>query len=923
MKKIIILFICLFAFAKSKPPPPHTQIQDNKPLKQNSKQENKDEDNAQNPKFKAYELEAVTIEVSTFGEYQKYQTGQVLDDKMLESAPSGNGDITSILRTLPNVQFDNSQLKSTVPGEIDPANISISGGLYYQNNFQLDGFNMNNDLNPLGSAIGGTRADSTTVNNTPGRSQGLNIDTSLLESITVLDSNIGAAYGGFTGGVVEANTRRPKKDFGASINYQISQGNANPNAFSLTQYKIPQEDLNSFLNSSNSAQQPHFIKHSFRSSIESKINDKLGIIGSFTTMQSFIYLNAGDSEYLKNTLEGIKKTQKRQSYNFFIKGNYDYSDTLSLELSYAYAPQYNNYFLAGVKDSSFDFLTGGHQLGSKSFWQNALGLLSTQASFSYMDSSRTNSENYFAYWRPSAEKNWTVDKSAAQTYKWPQEGGYGNIDQKQINVNLKTQQDFEALQTSILTHNFSVGAEFGYVNAYYERVEDFWWGSYFKLRPLKQGQSCLDGDRFCSASSVYYETGEWKDNKGQFVGSGSMYKKGKIALDSVTLGGFLQDDIEVDLSKAGTINVRAGLRLDYDTYMSKATLAPRLSLKYIAPWSAWEYGKNFGTQITFGANRYYGRNLFAYRLADGQSALEYGISRSIPEAWSYESRRSTTNFQKIKVPYSDELMAGISQEVYMFALNLKYIVRKGRDEVRRMCADANGNLLASSSQCNAETKYTARYIYTNEGRSDSDILSIMFGNEAPIKLGAMDNFFMLSYDRTNIYRNYTDFNTNITQAELNNETIYYEGIGFIKLADKPGSNFAQPITFRLSTTHIFPFYKTKWSMNNFFRIRSAYNAMARIEKDSKQYPDKVKKDDKGVPVDTYIKFKVPWTFSWDMRFGVDVNVWRGNTLNLAVDIFNLLNTTNMYLLSGDYGRASGSPMYETGRQFWISVGYKY
>lgn len=79
----------------------------------------------------------------------------------------------------------------------------------------------------------------------------------------------------------------------------------------------------------------------------------------------------------------------------------------------------------------------------------------------------------------------------------------------------------------------------------------------------------------------------------------------------------------------------------------------------------------------------------------------------------------------------------------------------------------------------------------------------------------------------------------------------------------------------------------------------------------------------GVPVDTYIKFKVPWTFSWDMRFGVDVNVSRGNTLSLAVDIFNLFDSKIMYLLSADYGRASGSPMYETGRQFWLNVGYKY
>ncbi|MCX2716148.1 hypothetical protein OQH61_00135 [Helicobacter sp. MIT 21-1697] len=59
-----------------------------------------------------------------------YQSDKTLSQSFLLSNPSGNGDITSILRILPNVQFDNAQLRSTTLGEIDPANISISGGLF-------------------------------------------------------------------------------------------------------------------------------------------------------------------------------------------------------------------------------------------------------------------------------------------------------------------------------------------------------------------------------------------------------------------------------------------------------------------------------------------------------------------------------------------------------------------------------------------------------------------------------------------------------------------------------------------------------------------------------------------------------------------------------------------------------------------------
>lgn len=322
----------------------------------------------------------VNAVVATSSKLKTYQSGSKLNQSLLDSNPNGNGDITSILKILPNVQFDNAQLKSTTPGEIDPANISISGGLFYQNNFQLDGFNMNNDLDPAGSQ--GSNPSSATA--LPGRSQGLNIDTSLLESIQVQDSNISAAYGGFTGGVVEANTKKPVKKFGANISYQISQGNAANDKFSLTNYHIYESNSQSyenFLNSTSASAQPNFIKHAIRSSIESKFNDNAGIIASFTTMQSFIPLNAYASSQNGTTTDSSIKTQKRQSYNFFIKGYYDIGENVQIESSYAYAPQYNEYFIVNTRDSDFYLQSGGHQLGVKTTYQNELGVLNAQSSF--------------------------------------------------------------------------------------------------------------------------------------------------------------------------------------------------------------------------------------------------------------------------------------------------------------------------------------------------------------------------------------------------------------------------------------------------------------------------------------------------------------------------------------------------------------
>lgn len=70
---------------------------------------------------------------------------------------------------------------------------------------------MNNDIDP----IGGTTPDNGEASQgiRGGRSQGFNIDTSLLEYIVVQDSNISASYGGFMGGVVEAILENQERDF--------------------------------------------------------------------------------------------------------------------------------------------------------------------------------------------------------------------------------------------------------------------------------------------------------------------------------------------------------------------------------------------------------------------------------------------------------------------------------------------------------------------------------------------------------------------------------------------------------------------------------------------------------------------------------------------------------------------------------------
>ncbi|WP_288545553.1 TonB-dependent receptor plug domain-containing protein [uncultured Helicobacter sp.] len=855
-----------------------------------------------------YQLKKVTA----FGKKNsddKYQnTAGSINREMLDSNPSGNGDITSILRILPNVQYDNAQLRSTTPGEIDPANVSISGGLYYQNNFQLDGFNMNNDLNPAGD-------NPASITATGGRSQGLNIDTSLLESIKVQDSNISAAYGGFTGGVIEANTRRPTKTFGARVSYQITQGNATSGAFSLTNYHIYDENnqgLENFLNSTSQSNQPQFIKHIVRASLESKLSDKAGVIASFTTTQSFIPLNAYAGSQIDSTLDDKKKTQKRQSYNFFLKGYYDISENLRLESSYTYAPQYNNYFIVNVRDSAFDLQSGGHQATLKALWNNILGLLTAQSNFSYMENSRSGSANGQKFWRYSAEKNWNPSGNAG-------EGGYGNVDTIQQNLTLKVVQDFKELKLGFWENQFLAGADFSYVNAYYERKEDLMQGK-LPSKQLDVGVTCTDTE-WCSASpvpSLMWACGQW-------ISQVFLYKAGKINLDNFVLGAFIEDAMRFDLHFLGELNTRFGIRLDSDTYMNKATFAPRFSLNYIVPWSKWsDLGAKLGTQLSFGANRYYGRNLFVYALMDGRSSLQYRLDRQ-SESTSWENAtstqyRNTTDFTQLNVPYADELMGGIAQKIFMFDLGAKYIHRFGRDEIMRGCFSPDGTIATACSAISQASQNVYRYV--NTGRSETDVITLSIQNNIPIELWRVKNFFLFAFDWTNVKRNYVDYSDSMDNDMLANQFISYDG-QLMRYIDRPADNFIRPHTIRLTTTHTFNIWRTKWLWNNFFRFRSAYRAMANTrEADQDQFVI----DGVLTSVPTFRAITITDAFSWDMRVGFEVDVFRGNTLFVNFDIYNVLDNQNMALLtlSGKFGTTNFSavPTYEVGRQFWLEVGYK-
>lgn len=805
-----------------------------------------------------------------------YEIGSIsnITQEFINDFPSGNGDITSLLKILPNVQFSNSYESSKTPGEIDPADVSINGAAFYQNLFTLDGISMNNDLDPASN-------NPNSITDIPGRSQGLSIDSSLVENIQVYDSNVSASYGGFEGGVINVQTKNPSKRFSGKISYQTTSS-------AQTKYHL-YESFDEVQLSSDASNQPYFFKQFIRANISGYFGKNFGVIGSFSSANSTIPLQA----YIPSYGKQIQKNQHRNIYNYFLKATYDGIENLDLSFTLTYAPQNNQYFIKNAKDSDFSILSGGLQGLLKASYNFKFLTFVNSLSYSDLKNSRKSQENYFKGWKYSEEKNWgTIGKGS-------NEGAFGNIDSVQRKIEYKSDLKFEEFEIFKTYHLISAGFVLNFLNSYYQRLEDTFLAS--SLSAIKTGGLCAE-EEYCSNSPVEGEkTAIWKDNAGQYFKWLNVYKAGKINLDSFSYGIYLEDNIRI-----WRFSFRPGLRLNGDTYMQKTTLDPRLAL-------AFDIFGNKHTNIIGGINRYYGRNLLSYRLYDGRVALQSTYKRSSEKTtWDkaiITQQKNNTQFKKLKVPYNDELVVGISQRFYQFEGSFKYIHRNGKDEITKV----SSKIASLPSNPNYSTLY---YTYTNNGKSISDIVSITFSTIKPIEFFNIKQSFVLTADYSKLKRNYNDYQASLSADAFNDVDIIFDGKK-IKYNSLPPNDFAKPYRLGLTSISQGKVSNFNFTWTNFFTYRSGYKSI--IMNGSQIDPE-------GVELENYQTFDFPNTFNWDTRIGVNAKLWGHNAVFVYLDIFNVLDNLNIISAKAKTIKnklTAFVPTYEAGRSFYIQVGYEF
>lgn len=781
-----------------------------------------------------------------------------LESDALQGTPGGNGDLTSLLRIVPGVQFDNSQLSSNTLGEISPANISINGGKFYDNRFLLDGASINNYIDP------GNDNPASNASPSSSRSQGLAVDTSLLCKLTVMDSNIGAAYGGFSGGVIAAETCEPTRRLGGDVSVEHTQS-------SWTKFKIDPSEQAAFYQSATASDQPSFDKWFYRAMLEGRPAENLGLRLSVVRKRSEIPL-AGYSSGLQSSVDDNTKVQTRSDDTLHLGGWWTLAPEVKAKFTLLHEPGDGRYFIQNARDSFYTIKTGGSQASGE--LSHPLGShLDVRHEFDVgqQQTSRDSTSSVWKMWRYSSEKNW--GNPSGYSY----EGGYGDIDQVQGSSHYKLALDAKPLGWGQVVHRLSGGLELEHIDFRYDRKQAY--EQYTVPTNTSTCELAAGGvdSTLCSTATPYNAT-----SGGQFLSTRILYKAGRYDISDDQQGLFVQDEM-----RSGPWRLRLGLRYDNDNRAAASHLSPRLA-------GFWDLAGNGQTELELGANRYYSHNLFVYYNYAQRLSLQSGSQRrtltnGLIGSWAdpvYGSTGAMYHLGDLDVPHADELMAGIRHVAGDVAWSAKYVDRQGKDEVVMHLRDI-GDIW-----------------WDNVGHSRAKTLALKAESTRPLQIGDSSTTFVLGADYLQTNSSHANYQDSLSSYAGDLTRIISWNGKFIRYVDRPADNYNRPWTLRLATTTKLPAWRL--TVDSVVNLRGSYEKMTLADETV---------DYNGTEVDAYTKQRFGTAVTWDLRLNWSRPTVAGQEAYATLTIENVLNKTNTIEAT------STSASYEKGRQFWLRLGY--
>ncbi|MDT8420275.1 MAG: TonB-dependent receptor plug domain-containing protein [Desulfuromonadales bacterium] len=653
-----------------------------------------------------------------------------VDQDRIDNLPERDGTITDLLIVAPGVQFSEEHQNSFAAGEIRPAEISISGGRTYENNFLIDGMNNNNLIDP-------TSFRPTLVDNLPGYSQSIFLDTSLVDQVIVYDHNIPARYGGFTGGVVAAETKKPTADFGGRLYYRRTSDN-------WTSFHVAQEDKEDFLNSDFYIRQPNFTKQQTGFELNMPVTPKSALLAAYALSYSEIpLLNLSSREELT-----------RRSDNYFLKYVNQLDTAQTLTVSALYAPYSESFFLRRTFNSEFN-LDGDNQSLIVDYEKiGSFGTLNLNLSIRNSDKSREAPDQLLT-WLSNIDdvptsKDWGLLFNSNSSI----EGGLGDLSTQQQIISLSADWLSSGVTLKRTRHIFNLGVAFDRLTAELERSHPAY--AYSKAKAITDGTPCLEDDFTCIEGE-------------QYLGRRKTYPVGRAEDVVFQYNLYLEDQISLE-----RFTVRPGVRLSRDTLMENTDTAPRLAASY-------KVSAKLGTTLLAGWNRYYSQNLLTYKLKEALSPSFNDDRSSADEPFPEESMEldpPANRYSSLKTPYSDEASVGIVQRLFGGELKLDYVHRKNRDQ------------LAKEYVSTAEAAY---FTLNNNGSGEYDSYRASWTKEWLHQSLEINATYEETLSSNENYENLYDEDDLVEQIWYKGELLYKDEI--------PRENFNRPWTANLIYTN--------------------------------------------------------------------------------------------------------------------------
>ncbi|WP_164967639.1 TonB-dependent receptor plug domain-containing protein [Arcobacter sp. CECT 8985] len=809
----------------------------------------------------AEELSVITVDANQDTTSTSISSSKI-DKTNIQNSVLGNGFISSVLDTNPNIEVTDTSNNSKTAGEIAPGKISINEAAYYQNNFSIDGISNSSLLDPnLSNAF-----DAYDV---PGNENEIFLDLDLVESIDVYDSNISAEYGSFTGGVIDAKTIRP----GAEPSFKASYGYTSD---SLTNFHVDNEE--SFERASSDNNQPKFKKSFYNFYATTPLDDYNGAIISYSRKESTI----------PGAYFGGFKNKQRLNQSLFGKFSHYFEDDAILDISATYSPYKSTHFSEYVKDSDTEIKGGGFNLKANyeknyNFWN-----LRTNLAFKYSENTK-ESLNYNKRWLNMGTTNWGKDGNTHSV-----EGGTGNIEkiQKGLEYNLKLQSD--SFDTAAISHKLKTGINLSYNKGTYNRFDNT---LYYTDAKNDVFVDCNGSNSDCIQNEQYFTERR-------------VYQAEKATADMIASAIYLEDNLRYKI-----FEFTPGIRLDYNDYLKNKDIAYRLngSVKPFNDNSLVLYG---------GFNRYYGKSFLGYKLRQARAPYfdEYRSTvANVVQDWgtSADKDNNKYTFEDLDTPYTDEKSIGIRKDLFGTRINLKYVNREAKSKF----AKKKGDYKVFTMPNGVTKAYYRPTYFTNDGYSESDIVTLSIAPTEPIKFDSFNLGYSLSTSWRKTKSNIDDYDDILDSDDSDRDInkIYYNG-KFYDMDNIPNESTPKNINlhldFAFKPVNIFGI-PTKINLNNVFRYKLAYSMIGQTgSEDVEIYKEKTpdgREKEYEVPVYEKVDFKN--SLLVDLKLMMNFKLAKKHNILFSTEVTNLFDKVQNV--------NNSIKNYVTGRQIWFNIAYKF